>query len=373
MSERVTRTLLLVSGSLNKGGAERFASTLMQHLDRARVRPQLCLARDEIGYPLAEDVALHILDHSGIWHLPRTVSRLRRLIDQIRPEVLLSNLHATNVVCGMALRGSAHQPTWVARIGSNPAEADGVLGSFLARRLYPRADRVAVVARGLVSAVKSHYPCTKDRISVLPNPTDFDAIDRWAEEPPLRVKPEAGPLVIAIGRVRPEKRYDLLIDAIERVRKRHQATLWICGDGPRLQAIRKQVRRLRLEGSVRLLGHCANPYALVRQADVFVLSSDFEGLPNALIEAQGLGIPAVSTRCRYGPEEIIEDGRTGLLTPVGDAEALAEAISKILADTELRRRMIVAARAVTRERFAAGALTRAWEAAMFSETRARCT
>ncbi len=370
MSERVIRSLLLVSGSLNRGGAERFTSTLVQHLDRARVGPRLCLMRDDIGYPLGEDVALDVLDYRGIRHLPRTVLRLRRLIDRVRPDVLLSNLHATNVVCGLALRGSMHQPAWVARVGSNPAKADGVLGSFLARRLYPRADRVAVNARALVAAVERHYPGTEGRISVLPNPTDFDAIDRRAEEPPARVRPEAGPLIIAVGRVRPEKRYDLMIDAVERVRKRHPATLWICGDGPRLQAIRMLVRRRGLEGSVRLLDYCSNPYALLRQADLFLLTSDFEGLPNALIEAQGLGLPAVSTRCEFGPEEIIEDGRTGLLAPVGDAEALAEAISEILADTELRRRMSAAARSLARERFAAGPLARAWEDVLLPETRA---
>ncbi len=361
---RAPISILVVSGSLNKGGAERFVSTLLQHFDRTRFRPALCLMHDDVGFPLPGDVALHVLDYGWKWHVPRTVLRLRRLIDQTRPDVLLSNLQATNLICGMALRGSAHQPAWVARVASNPKKADGRLGSFLARRIYPRADRVAVNSRGLVAAVESLYPFTVGRISVLRNPTDFDAIDRRAEEQPTAVKTEAGPLLIAVGRVGPEKRYDLMVDAVGQVRERHPAKLWICGDGPSRRAIRRRIRRQGLTDSVRLLGYCPNPHALMRQADVFVLSSDFEGSPNALIEAQGLGLAAVSTRCRYGPEEIIEDGHTGLLTPVGDAAALAEAIVRILAEADLRGLMGAAARASTRKRFAAGPLTRAWEAAL---------
>ncbi len=360
-------SVLLVSVSLNKGGAERFASSLLQHFDRDRVRPALCLMRDDVGYVLPADVPLHVLGYRWQGHIPRVVARLRRLIDRVRPDILLSNLHATNVVCALALRGCVHQPTWVARVGSNPIKNDGWLGMIMARRLYPRASFVAVNSRGLVDAVERLYPGIRGRVKVLPNPTDFEAIDKLAKEPPLRLRPETGPLIIAVGRVRPEKRYDLMVDAIEMVRRRHPATLWICGDGPRLEAIRGRVRRLGLEAPVRLLDYCANPYALLRQADLFVMASDYEGLPNALIEAQGLGLPAVSTRCEFGPEEIIDDGRTGYLTPVGDTEALAEAMSRILSDTELRKRMAAAARVAARERFAAGPLARAWEAALISE------
>ncbi len=369
MSAQEPISVLLVSGSLNKGGAERFVSTLLQHFDRDRVRPALCLMRDDVGYPLPGDVPLHVLDYDWKGHVPRTVLRLRRLIDRTRPDALLSNLHGTNVVCGMALRGSVHQPFWVARVASNPFENDGLLGSFLARRLYPRADRVAVNSQGLVGAVERLYPSTEGLIRVLRNPTDFDAIDRWAGESPEELKPEAGPLLIAVGRVGPEKRYDLMVEAVGRVRERYPATLWICGDGPSRRAIGGRISRLGLSDSVRLLGYRPNPYALMSQADVFVLSSDFEGSPNALVEAQGLGLAAVSTRCRYGPEEIIEDGRTGLLTPVGDAAALAEAICRILADDKLRRRMAAAARPAARERFAAGPLIRAWEGALLTRYR----
>jgi glycosyltransferase involved in cell wall biosynthesis len=102
----------------------------------------------------------------------------------------------------------------------------------------------------------------------------------------------------------------------------------------------------------------------MRQAAIYVLSSDYEGLPNALIEAQGLGLPAVATRCPHGPEEIIDDGKTGLLTPVGDARELAEAMVKLLSNEPRRRQMGQAAKLYARRLFDASHLTRGWEQVM---------
>ena len=369
MGAGVPTSVLLVSGSLNKGGAERFTSTLLQHFDRSRIRPALCLMRDDIGYPLPADVALYHLDYRQRWQALRTIARLRRLIDELKPDVMLSNLLNTNLVSGMALRRAEHRPVWIARVAADPVQADGWLRSFFVRRTYPRADHLVVNSRGLVDGMVRRYPFTAGRLDVLANPTDFETIDRRASEPPAHVKPPGVKLVIAVGRLSPQKRHDLMIDAFRQVSERHPAILWICGEGPGWAAIRKRIDRLALADSVRLLGFCSNPFALLRQADLFVMSSDFEGLPNALIEAQGLGLPAVATRCDYGPDEIIDDGRTGLLTPVGDAAALAEAMSRLLADTGLRRRMAAAARELARERFAAAPLTRAWEALLLRQAR----
>jgi len=116
-----------------------------------------------------------------------------------------------------------------------------------------------------------------------------------------------------------------------------------------------------LDDSVKLLGFQENPYALMRRATVFVMTSDHEGLPNALIEAQGLGIPAVSTRCPYGPDEIIEDGKTGILTDVGDSPAIAKAIEELLVNPVHREEMAQAAKKRARELFDKSTQIKAWE------------
>jgi glycosyltransferase involved in cell wall biosynthesis len=360
-------SVLFVSTTLDTGGAQRFTSTLLGHLDRQRFRPALCLLRREIGYPLPEDVGLHCFGYHRPWHIPSTVRRLRRLIEASRPDLVLSNIAATNLVTGMALRRCAHQPAWIARIGNDPSRHDRPIRSSLARRLYPRVDRFVVSSAGLRQGVVDFYPFTSERIAVLPTPTDFEAMDRQADEEPEYRHSGDGPLLIAVGRLFRQKRYDVMLEAISLVRRDHPVTLWICGDGPLGGALMAQIRRLEIADSVRRLGFCRNPFALMRQADLFVMSSDHEGLPNALIEAQGLGLPAVSTRCPYGPSEIVGDGETGLLVPVNDPPALGDALQELLADPARCRQMGAAARARVRSTFDAASIIPAWEELLLRE------
>ena len=125
--------------------------------------------------------------------------------------------------------------------------------------------------------------------------------------------------------------------------------------------MRRRIGELGLDGAVELLGFCDNPFALMRQADLFVLTSDYEGLPNALIEAQGLGLPAVATRCPYGPDEIVDDGVTGRLVPTADPSAAARAMVEILGDPKTRRRMGEAAARRARERYDVARVVPRWE------------
>ncbi len=168
------------------------------------------------------------------------------------------------------------------------------------------------------------------------------------------------PVLLSVGRLEPRKRPDLLVDAFAKIQQQVAAQLWICGDGPLREAVKRQIQQLGLTRSVKILGFSENPFAVMKQATLFVLSSDTEGLPNALIEAQALGLPAVATRCPFGPEEIIEEGQTGRLVPVGDASALADAVLDYLGDavkiSEASRQAALRAR----ERFDVAKLLPAW-------------
>lgn len=370
-TNRPPLSLLVLSTTLNEGGAQRFTSTLLRHLDRRIAGPRLCVLRPDIGYPLPDDVPLHAFAYYRYRDLPRTIRRLRALIEEVRPDVLLSNVNATNLAAGMALRRCRHQPAWIARIAVSPADDDDVVRRFLARRTYPRVDRFVANSAGLVEGMAAVYPFSRDRIRVIPNPTDFDLIDRQAQSTPEFVHTADGPLLIAVGRLYRQKRCELMIDAFARVAAQRPGSLWICGEGPCRPGLEERIRRLGLGDRVRLLGFCKNPYALLKQATLFLMSSDWEGLPNGLIEAQGLGLPAIATRCPYGPEEIIEDGQTGLLVPVGNVEAFADALRTLLDDADLRARMSQRARESTRRRFAAAPLTRAWERLLLEVVEAR--
>ena len=360
MTERRIEVLML-SISLNRGGAERFVSTLLMHLDRARFKPALCLLRKDVGYPLPDDVPFGVLEYHRPTHFFRAVRGLRGLIEQLQPDVVLSNGAATGMVTGMALRRCRADPSWIARIDNNPRYHDTGLRKFVLKRVYRRADCFVVNSRGVLADLAACYPFARRKSQVMMNPTDFARIDALAQQPPVQQAAPDVPVVIAVGRLFPQKRLDLLIDAFARVLRGLRAELWICGEGPERHKIERKVAHLTLGPNVRILGHCPNPFALMHQAAVYALSSDYEGLPNALIEAQGLGLPAVATRCPHGPEEIIDDGKTGLLVPVGNPRELAEALVKLLSNEPRRRQMGQAAKLHARRRFDASHLARGWE------------
>ncbi len=353
--------LLLVTHSLTGGGAERFASTLLDRLDRERFSPSVCLVTDRSSYPIPDDVEVSTLGYQGLLHLPRSLSRLRRTIEQQRPDLVLSNVLSTNCLTGGALARMSAPPPWVARVGLAPEKGDPLLQRLWARRCYPLARVVVCNSQHMAESFIRVYPSVGERCRSIPNPTDFKRLEKLAAEPPPRGAPESGQTLIAVGRLTQQKRFDVLLQALARVRRDFDVRLRICGEGPLRQQIGRWIAELGLEDGVELLGFCDNPFALMRQADVFVMTSDFEGLPNALIEAQGLGLPAVATACPYGPDEIVEDSVTGRLVPVADANAVARAILEILGDSERRRRMGAEASRRARRRFDVARVLPRWQ------------
>jgi glycosyltransferase involved in cell wall biosynthesis len=353
--------VLFVCSHLTGGGAERFVSTVLGFLDRDRFAPSLCLLRGERTYPLPEDVPLAVLDKRRPWQMPRAIVRLARLCDALRPEVVLSAFSYPSFVTGNALALARHRPGWVARVASDPQrDESGWLRPWM-RRLYRRADLVVANSQALVWRFDLVYPELRGRVRRLPNATDFALLDRLAAE---AVEPPApGRLRVAsAGRLARVKRFDLLLDALARLRAHRDVELVVCGEGPERSRLERRARRLGLDDRVRLLGFQANPHRWIASAQLFALASDSEGLPNALIEAQGLGVAAVATDCPSGPREIVDDGETGLLVPPGDAAALAAAIDALAGDPARRLAMGAAARTRARARFSAAEVTRELEA-----------
>ncbi len=322
---------MIVSGPLARGGAERCVSNLLVFLDRKKFELFLCLCDDYIEYPLPNDVRLVILDHSQPWYAPRTIRRLARAIREIKPDVILSNIALTNRLTGTALRQFSVKPRWVARIGNNPfmggrGKLRHTVNTFWDKIAYPVADHFIVNSQGLAKALPLVHSFSAGKISVVYNPVDFPTIAAKSRETPGHIKEEGTTLLIHAGRFHRQKRHDVLLEAMVLLQDQLSSPcrLWLCGDGYLRSEIEKQIRRKNLHDSVTLLGHCQNPFALFRQADVFLLTSDWEGMPNALIEAMSLALPAVATDCPYGPNEIIVDGKTGCLAHPDNPADIAE-------------------------------------------------
>ena len=225
------------------------------------------------------------------------------------------------------------------------------------QRLYPRLDAFVVLTEGALRDYDAHLS-GRVKLARIPNsarelgdPADLDA-----------------KVVLAAGRLNFQKGFDWLVDAWARVEPHNQEwTLRICGDGEEQAALEERVAALGLE-RLEMPGACSDMAEQMSRASIFALSSRFEGFPLVLCEAMSKGLAPVSFDCPTGPAEMIDDGRNGLLVPLGDVEAFAAALTRMIGDDELRRRCGAAAIA-TGENFKMDVVGPMWEE-LFDELRA---
>ena len=324
--------ILLTISDLRGGGAEREFSLLVKHLSRERFEPELCFWRSDLAWDHPPDIPVHMLEKTRPWHLPKVVRAMARLVDERRPDVIFSQLHYVNMVTGTALATTNHQPAWVCRQVNDPRREMRGPFAIWARYALRRADRAMGCCDGVSRAMTDYLRLEPGRVETLRNVVDLAAIDARSREP-LPVEHDASVFtVVHAGRLHPQKNQALLFEAFSRVRG--PAELWVLGEGPLEAKLRALAERLGIAQRVRWLGFRSNPYPFFRAADCFALTSDHEGLPNTLIEAMACGTPPVSTRCPYGPDELIEDGVSGRLTPVGDADAFGAALLELSENRE---------------------------------------
>jgi GalNAc-alpha-(1->4)-GalNAc-alpha-(1->3)-diNAcBac-PP-undecaprenol alpha-1,4-N-acetyl-D-galactosaminyltransferase len=278
------------------------------------------------------------------------ITTLRRAITASRPDVALSFLDATNVTTLLATRG-LRVPVIVEE-HTDPAQK-GLTGSWarLRRLLYPRADRVVVLSE---QARRYFTPTVQARTLIIPNPITVS--------PPGEPKaPLSRKTLIALGRLGPEKGFDLLLDAFARIAPEHpdwHLTIW--GEGDLRADLEAQRARLGLAARVDLPGRTANPHDELRAADLFVMSSRREGFPMALGEAMACGLAVVSADCESGPRQIIRPGIDGVLVPPEDAAALAAALDRLMRDPGERARLAARAPEVL-DRFGIERVMAIWE------------
>lgn len=355
---------MVVSISLSGGGAERFVSVLLERIDPARVRCELVTLQSAATYSIPDHVPVVNIEQTGPQTVWRTVRRLRRLIERSKPDVVLSTVDYVGQFVGQALVGLRSRPRWIAREGMNLRRRSRTFSEWVTRkwvrRVYRAADVIVANSTQLAASISEVLPYARGRVTSINNPVDLAVIHRLAREPAIAMRP-ATPLILFAGRLQPQKRPDLLLSAFCKVREQYDATLWVLGEGPLRASLEREVAKANLSNCVRFFGFIANPFPLIHQADVVALASDHEGSPNILLEAQALGRPVVSTRCPFGPDEIIVHGETGLLVPVGDSSALANALSSLCLDAAARRRMGSCAAEEIKNRFSAGPLVKQWE------------
>ena len=323
--------------NLAGGGAERAMVNLAKGLDRAGVEVDLLVASATGAYASAIPDGVRLVDMGRkrvVSCLPDVVLYLRRR----RPVAVVSALPAPNVVAVLA-RAIAGTPTRVvtsihSTLSENTDYASSPMVALYTKMVglaYRWSDNVACVSEGVARDAGRVLGMDPDRFVVTYNPVVDDELTTLAKAP-VEGLGDGGDaaVLVAVGRLGPTKGFDTLIDAVALLRERRPAHLYVAGEGPSRGELEAQALRLGVAGAVSFLGFVNNPYALVARASAFVMASRYEGLSNVLIEAMAVGTPVVATDCPHGPREILEGGRHGPLVPVGDAQALARAIERVL-------------------------------------------
>ncbi|MFN3739293.1 MAG: glycosyltransferase [Thermodesulfovibrionales bacterium] len=341
------KKILFVIPSFGGGGAERVCLNLLKGLNRERFKPEVVVFYEENAYEydIPKDLRIRCLFKRKALDFFRLVYLLSKIIRKEKPQLIVSFLTYTNyltIIARMIARTDVpiivSEHTHLSRDLS--FQRFKFIKKKLVRYLYPKAECIITVSKGVKEDLHTNFGIPEDRCIVIYNPLDIDLIrEKIHDEVDHPWFKEDVPIIIACGRLTLEKNYPLLLKGIKKVLKRINVRLIIIGEGEKRLSLESLTTSLGIEKNVAFLGFKQNPFKYIARANLFVLSSLYEAFGNVVLEAMACGVPVISTRCPSGPDEIITDGVNGLLVPVGDEDALAEAILRLLGDKELRQRL----------------------------------
>ena len=334
--------LVLVISSLGGGGAERVMTLLANAwVERGNEVTLITLASDRMDrYPLDPAVRRIALDVAGnsahvlaaIGHNIVRIRALRRAIAASRPDAVISFIAESNVRVLIAAAGLRVPVIISERTALNGHRIRGIWRA-LRRWSYPRA--TAIVAQTQRGAAELQT-IARRQVDVIANPVSIEA---RADDAALDERAGSHTL-LAVGRLAPEKGFDLLIEAFAQAAPRHPGwNLVILGEGPLRADLERRIAERHLGARIAMPGFDAHVRRAMRRADLFVLSSRYEGFPNALLEAMTEGRACVSFDCNAGPRELIDHRKNGWLVPGGDAHALAAALDTLMDDAALRAQL----------------------------------
>lgn len=324
--------IALFTVSLEVGGAERVFVTLANGFAEHGHSVQVVLMKPEgaLRKELSPTVRIVDLRTYRIW---RTVLPLARYLRRERPDAMLSTLSQPNLIAILAKRLARVPTRVVVREANTPTREFGGAIKFkdrivpaLIARVYRDADAIVAVSRGVQADLIRLTRLPETRVPCIYNPVITQELLQKREavvEHPWFTE-GAPPVVLAVGRLTALKDFPTLLRAFAQLHA--PARLLILGEGEQRAGLEQLAQQLGIAERVQLPGYEPNPFRYMRRASVFVLSSRCEGLPNALIQAMACGCPVVATDCPSGPREILADGKYGALVPVGDVDALADAI-----------------------------------------------
>ena len=323
-------TVLFAVPSLQGGGSERVISILLQHLDRQKFAPMLIVLQKEGPYLKDIPPDVKIIDLRSK-RLRDALFKLFKTIKTLNPDIVFSTLGHLNLYMALIKPVLGKHIKLVARESSivsirNKNNRYTFLFDRLYRMFYNKLDKIVAQSHYMKEDLCSHYHIFAHNIAVINNPVNIENIQqKMIAENRQIFEPDKVNLV-AVGRLNPVKGFDLLITSLTDVPENYHLT--IIGEGEEKEKLLALAKKLDLTHRVHFAGFLTNPFPYMHQADIFVLSSRYEGFPNVVLEANACGTPVVAFACPGGTAEIIEEGINGFLVACEDQQALAETLQK---------------------------------------------
>ena len=325
-----TKILFFLPG-LYGGGAERVTVTLLRKLDKKRFDITLVLAVKCADYIDLIPKHVNMID----LNLKKTIFslfKIRKIIQELQPNIVFSSLFRAHNVIYLSLLGVENKPIVILRSQNSPKlllanNRLSILAKFLLEKAYNNADLIMAQTPEMKSEIIKYHNINGNKIEVFLNPLDTELIEK-------KIKNIENPFdnnqinVVAAGRLTRQKGFDVLVQSFKYiVDKDHNYFLHIIGnDDGEQENIQQMIHDLSLENNIKLWGFQKNPYKFFYYADLFVLSSRWEGLPNAVLENLYLKKPVVVTKCIPFMEQLVQENKNGKLVDVEDPIQLAHAI-----------------------------------------------
>lgn len=351
---------------MNTGGAERVAASLanawVQRGDQVRL-VTTHIGSDSSSYELAKQVQFSPLGRAMSWFPPlltpiRKLRAIRKMHQEFEPDVVVSFLTNVNVNVLMGLRGVATPVIVCERTNPMVSQSADKRLQSLRTKLYPRATRVVVQTEDTAKAFSAAEP-NLGELAIIPNPIPADL-----QLIPLNqvVEKTEKCKLVAMGRLVPAKQFDQLIRAFGLLAEAHpEWTLHIYGEGPELENLQRRAELVGFKDRIFFPGRTDTPWEVLSEAQLFALTSAYEGFPNVLLEAMSLGLPCVSFDCPSGPREMSNNGRDASLVPLNDEQALIAALEELMSDPRLRGVLGQRAALSVRERYGMDAILELWD------------
>lgn len=318
------KQIVFFTGAMSRGGAERVISLLSDYYVQLGWQVSIVmLLHNKVEYALNPGV--EVLDFSNdkrkaILDMPRLIGKVRSFVKKRQPDAVVAFMAQICLITGLACRG----------LKTRLIQSERIDPSAVGRGKFYEMVLNDVYAKGTVTVLqtlraKNYFPTkVQNNAVVIPNPIQIKA----------EVAQQRKHRIVTAGRLTEQKNHKMLIYAFAQIHKDYpEYSLDIYGEGPLQDALQQQIDDLNLAEAVTLKGNVPNIHTQIADAEIFVLSSDFEGLSNALLEAMMMGHACISTDCA-GSDEVIRDGENGLLIPVCDQKALESALERLIAEPD---------------------------------------